>query len=179
LQKEWLGNGRFERESAEVTGGEVIKMVVFFSSSGGMILLWVIIAVVLAILEGFTLSLITIWFTIGAAAAAVVAFAGGNIAVQVVVFFAVSCILLIFTRPILVKRLKLGREKNNIELIEGKLGLVTEAIEPFKSGLVKVNGIIWTSVGEEPSFTAEKDTQVEVVRVEGVKLIVKKPTASI
>jgi membrane protein implicated in regulation of membrane protease activity len=144
-----------------------------FHIAGGMILVWIIIAIVLAVIEGFTLGLVTIWFTIGAAAAAVVAFAGGDLLIQVIVFFAVSIVLLIFTRPILVKKLKVGREKNNIELLEGKVGLVTEKIEPFKSGLVKVDGVIWTAVGEDNEFAADADGEVEIVRVEGVKLIVK------
>jgi membrane protein implicated in regulation of membrane protease activity len=139
-----------------------------------MVLFWIIVAVALAVIEGFTLGLVTIWFTIGAAAAVAVTFAGGDVILQIIVFFAVSLILLLFTRPILVKKLKVGREKNNIELIEGKIGLVTETIGPFDSGLVKVNGIVWTAIGEEPEFAADKGAEVEVVRVEGVKLIVKK-----
>jgi membrane protein implicated in regulation of membrane protease activity len=142
--------------------------------AGNMVIFWIVVAVALAVVEGFTLGLVTIWFTIGAAAAAVVSLAGGDIAVQVIVFFVVSIVLLIFTRPILVKKLKVGREKNVIEQLEGKTGLVLETIEPFGSGLVKVNGIPWTAVGEDSGFTAEKDTEVEIVRVEGVKLIVKK-----
>ncbi|MDR1043208.1 MAG: NfeD family protein [Clostridiales Family XIII bacterium] len=138
-----------------------------------MVILWIIIAIVFAVIEGFTLGLVTIWFTIGAAAAVVVALAGGDPLIQVVVFFAVSIVLLIFTRPILVKKLKVGREKNNIELLEGKVGLVTETIAPFKSGLVKVNGVIWTAVGDDKEFAADAGSEIEIVRVEGVKLIVK------
>jgi membrane protein implicated in regulation of membrane protease activity len=144
-----------------------------FQITGNVVLIWIIIAVALAVIEGFTLGLVTIWFTIGAAAAAIVALAGGDLMIQIIVFFAVSLIFLFFTRPILVKRLKVGREKNNIELIEGKIGLVTETIEPFKSGLVKVNGVVWTAVGEDSEFAADRGNEVEIVRIEGVKLIVK------
>jgi len=137
-----------------------------------MILIWIICAVIFAILEGIISGLVTIWFTIGGfVAAAFAAFA--PIPVQIVVFFAVSIVLLIFTRPILVKRLKVGREKNYTEQLEGKPGLVVEAIEPFRSGQVKVNGIVWTSVGETDEFSAPAGSRVEIVRVQGVKLIVK------
>jgi membrane protein implicated in regulation of membrane protease activity len=138
-----------------------------------MAIVWIIVAVALAVVEGFTLGLVTIWFTVGAAAAAGVALAGGNLALQIVVFFAVSLVLLFFTRPILVKKLKVGREKNNIEQLEGATALVTEGVEPFGSGLVKVNGVIWTAVGEDTKFAAQAGSEVEIVRVEGVKLIVK------
>ncbi|MDR1272710.1 MAG: NfeD family protein [Clostridiales Family XIII bacterium] len=144
-----------------------------FQITDHMALVWIAIAIVFAVIEGFTLGLFTIWFAVGAAAATLVALLGGSMPVQVAVFLAVSLVLLVFTRPILVKKLKVGREKNNIELIEGKTGLVTEAIEPYKSGLVKVDGVVWTVVGEDPGFTADKGSEVEIIRIEGVKLIVK------
>jgi membrane protein implicated in regulation of membrane protease activity len=138
-----------------------------------MIIVWLAIAVIFAIAEGLTMSMITIWFTIGAAAATVVAAFDGDIWIQFIAFVAVSTILLIFTRPVLVKHLKVGREKNNVEALEGKTGLVTKAIEPFGSGQVKTGGIVWTAIGEEQTFAAPEGRTVEIVRVEGVKLIVK------
>ena len=144
--------------------------------AANMILFWIICAVIFAILEGVVSGLVTIWFTIGGAAAAVAAIAA-PIPIQIVVFFAVSIVLLIFTRPILVKKLKLGREKNYTEQLESKPGLVVEEIKPFNSGQVKVRGIVWTAVGEEDTFAAKAGEKVEIVRVEGVKLIVRKPAA--
>jgi membrane protein implicated in regulation of membrane protease activity len=143
-----------------------------------MILVWLALAVIFAVAEGLTLSMITIWFTIGAAVSAVVAAFGGGIWVQFIAFVAVSVVLLIFTRPVLVKHLKVGREKNNVEALEGQTGLVTKAIEPFGSGLVKTGGIIWTAIGESQDFAAAEGETVEIVRVEGVKLIVKERTES-
>jgi len=138
-----------------------------------MVLIWIILAVVFAVIEGIVSGLVTIWFTIGAGVGAGLAAAGAPIPLQVIIFFAVSLILLIFTRPILSKKLKVGKEKNYTEQLEGKPGLVVEAIEPFKSGQVKVGGILWTAVGETEHFAAPADTMIEIVRVEGVKLIVK------
>ena len=138
-----------------------------------MVLVWIIFAVVFAVIEGIVSGLVTIWFTIGGAAAAALAAGGAPVPVQVIVFFAVSLVLLIFTRPILSKKLKVGREKNYTQQLEGKPGLVVEAIEPFKSGQVKVGGILWTAVGETEHFAAPAGINVEIVRVEGVKLIVK------
>ena len=141
-----------------------------------MALVWIIIAVIFAILEGIISGLVTIWFTIGGAAAAITVPLGASIPIQITVFFAVSLVLLIFTRPILAKRLKVGREKNYTEQLEGKPGLVVESLKPFASGQVKVNGIVWTAVGETPEFAAEAGQRVEIVRVEGVKLIVREIT---
>ena len=138
-----------------------------------MVLVWIICAVVFIVIEGIVSGLVTIWFTIGGGVAAALAAVGAPISAQVVVFFVVSLVLLIFTRPILSKKLKVGREKNYTEQLEGKPGLVVEAIEPFKSGQVKVGGILWTAVGETEHFSAPAECNVEIVRVEGVKLIVK------
>jgi len=142
-----------------------------------MMLFWIIIAVIFAVIEGIVSGLLTIWFTIGGVAALIAAAAGAPISVQVVVFFIVSIVLLIFTRPILVKRLRVGREKNYIQKLEGMPGLVVEAIQPFKSGQVKVGGIVWTAVGESDEFAAPAGEKVEIVRVEGVKLIVRDVSA--
>jgi membrane protein implicated in regulation of membrane protease activity len=146
-------------------------MIEFLSTH--IVFVWIAIAVIFAVAEGLTASFVTIWFTIGATVSAGVAAAGAGIALQVILFFVVSIILLIFTRPILVKRLKLGKEKNYTEQLEGKTGLVTEEITPFGSGQVKVRGIVWTAVGESEDFAAAQGSTVEIVKVEGVKLIVK------
>jgi len=141
--------------------------------SGNMAIFWIVVAIIFAVIEGFTLGLVTIWFTIGGAAAAVCALAGMPMPGQIAVFFVVSVVLLIFTRPILAKKLKVGREKNYTEQLEGKIGLVVETIEPFSSGQVKVRGIVWTAIGETDELFAPAGSKVEILRVEGVKLIVK------
>jgi membrane protein implicated in regulation of membrane protease activity len=135
--------------------------------------IWIAVALILAIVEALTMGLATIWFAIGAAAAAVVAIIGGSFPVQMAVFFAVSILTLLFTRPIAVKKLRVGHEKNVTEQMEGKQGIVTEALRPFETGVVKVGGIFWTAVGEEPTISIEKGTVVVAVRIEGVKLIVR------
>jgi len=139
-----------------------------------MVIFWICVAVLFAVIEGFTLGMVTVWFSIGGIGATITALANGSILLQIVVFLVLSVVLLIFTRPILVKRLKLGHEKNYSENLEGKVGLVKEPIEPHASGLVKLNGIDWTAIGEEKGFSAAVGEEVRVCRVEGVKLIVEK-----
>jgi membrane protein implicated in regulation of membrane protease activity len=136
-------------------------------------IIWIGVAVLLAFVEAATLGLATIWFAIGAVAASIAALADASFLAQVVVFLAVSVILLIFTRPLAVKRLKLGREKNVTEQMEGRRGIMTEAASPFGTGLVKVGGVFWTAVPEDPARGLEKDVTVSVVRIEGVKLVVR------
>ncbi|MDF3000246.1 MAG: NfeD family protein [Bacillota bacterium] len=136
-------------------------------------LIWVMIAVIFAIIEAFTMGLTTIWFTVGGVAACIIALIGGPLILQVAVFLIVSVILLYFTRPLAEKRLKIGHEKNNIEQLIGKTALVTETIKPYHPGQVKLNGLIWTAVTEEESEVFEKNDLARIVKVEGVKLVVE------
>ncbi|NLY81871.1 MAG: NfeD family protein [Clostridiales bacterium] len=138
-----------------------------------MYLIWLALAIVLGLAEAVSLGLSSIWFAIGAAVACVIAMLGGPLMLQIIAFFTVSIILLIFTRPILVGKLKIGDEKTNVEAIIGKLGIVTQEIEPYKTGRVYVSGLDWTAVVENGMPGIEKDTKVKVVSVEGVKVIVE------
>lgn len=66
---------------------------------------WLIILAVLLVIEIATMGLTTIWFAGGALAALLVSVAGGPFWLQMVLFLAVSILLLIFTRPWAVKYL--------------------------------------------------------------------------
>ena len=62
-------------------------------------LIWIGLFIILILIEIFTVGLTTIWFAIGSLAAAAANTLGANLIIQVIVFLAVSVILLIFTRP--------------------------------------------------------------------------------
>lgn len=135
-------------------------------------LIWILIAVIFAVIEAFTLGLTTIWFTAGGVAACFIALIGGPLPIQIIVFLLISIILLYFTRPLAEKKLKIGHEKNNIEMLIGMTGLVTEDIHPYQTGLVKLKGQMWTAVSDNQEHIP-KGMEIEVVRIEGVKLIVE------
>ncbi len=137
-------------------------------------LIWVLIAVIFAVIEGFTMGLTTIWFTVGGVGACIIALLGGPILLQVAVFLIVSIILLYFTRPLAEKRLKIGHEKNNIDQMIGKTCMVIEKIEPYKTGQVKLNGMVWTAVSKDHKETLEEGELVNIAGIEGVKLIVER-----
>jgi membrane protein implicated in regulation of membrane protease activity len=90
---------------------------------------------------------------------------------QAAVFLAVSGILLVFTRPIAVKKLKSGRVKTNVNSLIGKEALVVKKITEFEKGEVKLNGQIWSAHAEDGS-TIEENIKCRVVRIEGVQAIV-------
>lgn len=135
---------------------------------------WLIIFLVLLVMEIFSLGLTTIWFAIGAVVAFIATLVGAGIVVQVVLFFAVSIITLIATRPIAVKYFSKNTEKTNVEGIIGKNVVITQRIPDINTtGKASLDGEIWRarSLENEPM---EEGELVEIVAVEGVKLIVKK-----
>lgn len=136
-------------------------------------LIWILIAVIFAVIEAFTMGLTTIWFTVGGVAACFIALIGGPLMVQGIVFLSVSIILLYFTRPFAEKRLRIGHEKNNLDLMIGKIGLVVEDILPFNTGQVKVGGQIWTAISSDNNNIIRKEKIVKIIKIEGVKLIVE------
>lgn len=135
---------------------------------------WLLISAALIVAEIISLGLTTIWFAVGALAAALATFLGANIAIQLIVFAVVSLVLLIFTAPIARKHLIKEPEKTNVESLVGKVGIVGEAIDNLKAcGMVVLNGQEWSARSEDDQLI-DKDSKVEVVSISGVKLIVKK-----
>ena len=80
----------------------------------GAAVLWLVAAAVLAIIEALTQGLTSIWFAGGAVAAAVAAMVGGPLPVQVIVFLAVSVIMLAIMRPIVRNKFNNRVERTNV-----------------------------------------------------------------
>lgn len=137
--------------------------------------MWLVICGVLIVMEMSTVSLTTIWFAGGAFIAFIVQKLGFGLTGQLLVFAIVSLVLLIFTRPLVKKHLNTRTTRTNVEAMEGKTGIVTETISNLKdTGLVRVSGQIWTARSHDDGEEIEKGVQIQVLRVSGVKLIVKK-----
>lgn len=134
---------------------------------------WVIAFIVFIVVEAFTAGVVSIWFAFGALAALISALLGASIGVQVAVFLVVSALMLVFTRPIMKNWLNVKVTKTNVDAILGKTGVVTKPIFMNEYGEVKVGGQRWTAKGVA-SEAIELNEQIEVIAVEGVKLIVKR-----
>ncbi len=142
-----------------------------------MVIMWLALAAVLAIIEAFTVSLVTIWFALGAIGATLAAAFGASEVLQIVVFVVLSTLLLIATRPLARKLLKGKGEATNADRLIGAEGKVIEEIDPVEnSGQVKVGGKIWsatTANGER----IEVGEFVVVESISGVKAVVHKRDA--
>ncbi len=138
-------------------------------------LIWLGLFIILIIIELFTVGLTTIWFAGGSLAALLANILGADIPIQVLVFLAVSCILLIFTRPWAVKHLNKKRVKTNYESEIGKVIKLTERVDNInQTGKSVVNGQEWTVRSKDDGEILEEGTLAKVVAVSGVKLIVEK-----
>jgi membrane protein implicated in regulation of membrane protease activity len=132
---------------------------------------WLGLLIILIAIEAATVSLTTIWFAAGSLLAFFMALFGVELWAQILVFLAASTLLLIFTRPIAVKYLKVGITKTNLDSIIGEKGLVVMDIKEFSVGQVKVKGQVWSAVSKDGESIG-KDTEVIIEAIEGVKLIV-------
>ena len=136
---------------------------------------WLAVLIVLLLVEIATLGLTTIWFAGGALVACGAALLHASIWVQIVLFLVVSVLLLLFTRPVAVRYMNKNRTKTNVDSMAGKEAVVTEDIDNLKAqGVVQVNGLEWTARAENNQDVIPKGSVVEVTRVDGVKLIVRK-----
>ena len=135
---------------------------------------WLSAFVILLVIEIVTLGLTTVWFALGAIAAFLAAYIGASILVQIIVFLIVSIVLLIATRPIVMKHFNQKRERTNAESLIGQKAIVIERIDSVHGvGRVEVNGMEWSAKTDE-SDVIEKDTIVSIKGIQGVKLIVEK-----
>lgn len=135
---------------------------------------WVLLMVVFLVGEGLTAGLTSIWFAGGAAGAAVAAALGGGLVVQLAVFLVVSLALLLLTRPAAVRLLKKNQEKTNVDSLVGKTAVVVKEIDNLaQTGQVRINDIEWSARSEGDNIHISSGTVVEVLKVQGVKLIVR------
>ena len=133
---------------------------------------WLALVVIFTLIEVFTMGLTTLWFALGAA---IMIFLGRlpiPFAVQILIFLILSTVLLFLTRPVLIKKMKIGTEKTNSDGLIGKKALVVKQITEFEKGEIKINGNIWSAKSEDSSSISE-NSQCEILRIEGVTAIVK------
>jgi membrane protein implicated in regulation of membrane protease activity len=142
-----------------------------------MLYIWLGIFVLCFIIELCTFDLVTVWFCIGALVSLILStFLPLSLYwVEIIVFFVVSLICLALVRPLAQKALQRKVSHSNIDEIVGKVGKVTKDIlSPDDPGEVKIDGLIWTGLVPQGAQGLAKDTLIEVVAVNGNKLVVKK-----
>lgn len=138
-----------------------------------MVFWWFIAFVVFLFIELITVTLVTIWFAMGAIAAVITTFFTDSVVVQSIVFVVVSIISLLITKPLVKKFKKFEITPTNSDRVIGKIGEVTKSISTNKYGEVKVFDSTWTAKSKDNTSIA-KGEKVKILSIEGVKLIVEK-----
>jgi membrane protein implicated in regulation of membrane protease activity len=139
-----------------------------------MLFVWFAIIIIAAFIESQTMDLTSLWFSVGSLFALIIAIIDNdNILLQTIVFLVVSFILIATVRPIAKNYFKTNIISTNSDRLIGKIAVCTKEITIGERGEVKIDGKYWMAVtsGEEDINTGDK---VEVLAIEGVKLIVVK-----
>ena len=147
-----------------VIGGMVINMAYF----------WLVAMVCLLLFEAAVPGLVSIWFALGAFAALLSSMLNAPLWLQVVWFVIVSFLALWFTRPLVKKYVNTRVQPTNADVVIGRDAVVIEDIDNIHgTGAVNVGGKDWSARSETDDVTIVSGKIVNVLRIEGVKLIVK------
>ncbi|MFJ9125330.1 NfeD family protein [Streptomyces sp. NPDC102340] len=110
---------------------------------------------------------------VGAVAGAVTAGLGGGAVLQVVVFAAVSCALIVVVRPIARRqRAEPPQLATGVDALKGKQAVVVERVDGQEGGRIKLGGEIWSARALDADATFEPGRQVDVIDIEGATAIV-------
>jgi len=133
---------------------------------------WIILFTGCLFLEIVTSGFYLMSVGIGAAAAAIASQMSPDPTIQLIIFTVITIICLIASRPF-ANLLTRGSpdKKATTDRFIGKVGVVTEVINPNDSGMIKISGESWRAISKETISVGES---VIVEKVKGVKLKVRK-----
>jgi membrane protein implicated in regulation of membrane protease activity len=133
---------------------------------------WVGVTIICIVIESLTLALTTIWFGISAFVMVFLAFTPMPFPAQLFIFVALALILLIFTRPVVKKKLNQKKIATNYDSIIGQIAVVTKKITAIEKGSVKINGMEWTAAVKE-DIVLEEGSKCIIEEIAGVTAYVK------
>lgn len=137
---------------------------------------WAVFFVLFVLSEVATVQFVSIWFALGAFVTLAVTFFFEDIGMlaQLGIFILVSAAFLAATFPWLSKYRKAGHASTNADMDVGKSAEVIEEIDQNKgTGRVTLSGVDWSAVPVNGNEKIPVGTIVEVVKVQGAKLVVE------
>lgn len=133
--------------------------------------IWIIILVLAIIFELITYGLITIWFIPSIILTIILkSFGLNNFYIELLIVLITSSILLIFTRPIVVKLLKPKNIKTNFDRILDMEGKIIKEVKLNDFGIVKVDGKEWRCYSKKE---IDKGKIVKIKKIDSNKLEVE------
>lgn len=137
-------------------------------------IIWLLAVIAFIILEACTYQMICVWFIGGAIGGMIAGMLGAGFWVQMGLFLVLSVILLVAFRPLAIKRLNSQKTKTNADSLIGKKVIITETVDNINAtGQCKLDGVVWLVRSDDDTVIAEGE-RAEILRIEGVKLIVRK-----
>ena len=127
-----------------------------------MKLIWLIVAILFAVAELMTTTLTLIWFSIGAVILIFLSSIIDSILIQIIIFAIISTLMLTIATKKFIKQDKDYKYNTNLQ-----------AIYPNKVGIVIIEGESWSAISYD-NEKIDKEEMVEVLKIEGVKVVVKK-----
>jgi membrane protein implicated in regulation of membrane protease activity len=136
---------------------------------------WLIVGIVLAAAELFTLDFVLIMLGGGALVAALVAALGVPVPLQLGAFAVASLLGLGAVRPAIRRRLHRGADLKpmGVEAIEGEEATVIEDVAEGR-GMVKIGGELWSARPYDATQSFAAGEQVRVVEIRGATALVWK-----
>ena len=138
-----------------------------------MKLVWLVVAILFAIGELMTTTLTLIWFSIGAIILIFISNIIDSILIQIIIFSIISTLMLIIATKKFINQDKNYKYNTNLQAIINKKGIVKETIHQNQVGIVIIEGEAWSAISYD-NDKIEKEEIVEVLKIEGVKVVVKK-----
>ena len=133
---------------------------------------WLAAMVIFMAAEAMTVTLVSIWFAVGALGAILVALLGGGLILQVTVFLALAVVLLMGLRGVVRKHFTPRIIKTNIDSVIGATGIVITPVNNIAAlGQVQVGGMEWSARSTTGSHIPA-GAVVKVDKIEGVKVFV-------
>lgn len=134
---------------------------------------WFVAAMLLGVIEIFTLDLMLVMLAGGAVAGGVAALLGAPLWLSILVFCLVAALLLFTLRPYLLRALRSrgGVIETNVAALVGKDARAIDDITET-SGRVKLVGEVWSARVLADAGTIAEGSQVTVVAINGATAIV-------
>ncbi len=130
---------------------------------------WILVFIIAIVVEISTQELVSIWFSVGAIPAIILAAFGLSFWWQLGTFAVVSAIAFVLSQIFLKKKIKINSSATNADSLVGNEILVVSRVTPTSIGEGKVRDVVWTIASDE---TIEKDEFAIVKEIKGNKLIV-------
>ena len=133
--------------------------------------LWIVILVLAIIIELISYGLISIWFIPSIILTIILkAFGLNNIYIEIMIVLSLSTVLLIFTRPLVLKFLKPQNIKTNFDRIVDMQGRIIKKVKLNDFGIVEVDGKEWRCYS---SKEIEEGKIVKILKIDSNKLEVE------